>query len=107
MSSRSGFEDAIWTPFVEAWQTRGFRRLPTDSQRNALRDVADTRPNDLGRWVDEAADGSAPFEVVNHVLDRWHAARRTALAAASEADRRQAARARRLSGTTRGPEPLL
>lgn len=78
----ASYQRAAWGPFKAAWIGRGFLWPPTGSSededgqslRSLLWQVADARPNDLGRWVREAK-GRTPRDVVAHVLERWHALR--------------------------------
>lgn len=80
------FTDPIWQPFMAAWMERGFRLPPrgeaTDepgegepSARAILWQIADARPNDLGRWVRGAPAGARPNEIISHVIGQWHALR--------------------------------
>lgn len=65
-----------WQPFREAWVARGFASPPhgqpeeESTQREVLWRIARIRPNDLGKWVTEAA-GNTRYEVIDHVLEQW------------------------------------
>lgn len=61
-----------WEPFREAWTERGFRLPPNSKQRELLWKIADSRPEDLGRWVREAPESKrSPYEVAGFAVDRW------------------------------------
>jgi hypothetical protein len=60
----------LWPPF-------GSPDDPDTSQRGLLWQIAEARPNDLGRWVKEA-ELPQPKAVIAYVLDRWHEAREDA-----------------------------
>lgn len=72
------FADPAWQPFKAAWLERGFchppegdpRDDPRTSLRSRLWEIAQARPDDLGRWVREAR-GSTQREVVGHVFAMW------------------------------------
>ncbi len=70
-----------WGPFKAAWLARGFLNPPhgdgddPKSQRSLVWEIADARPDDLARWVAEAP-GRSVREVLEHVLEQWHAARK-------------------------------
>lgn len=76
------WSEPAWGPFVEAWLDRGFRLPPEgdprDDPRTSLRsrlwEIADARPNDLGRWVREAK-GRSVHDVVGHVFAKWQGLR--------------------------------
>jgi hypothetical protein len=76
----SGFDHPAWEPFKSAWLARGLRNPPFGDaddpgrQRALLWEIADARPDDLGRWVAEAP-GRSVRGVINHVLEQWHAAK--------------------------------
>lgn len=81
MEAWSTFTRPEWQPFKTAWLKHGLMWPPKGSdgdddtsQRGLLWQVAEARPNDLGRWVAEAK-GNDPQSVIAHVLARWHAVR--------------------------------
>ncbi len=63
-----------WGPFLAEWRRR-FPTLPTDRQRESLWEVVDARPEDAGRWLASAPEGTRPYEAVAYVLRRWRALR--------------------------------
>lgn len=78
LDSWATFNNRKWDPFKEAWLGRGLHYAPfgspdddDTSQRGLLWQIADARPNDLGRWVKEAP-GRTSREVITHVLEQWH-----------------------------------
>lgn len=101
------FAGSSWLPFIAAWRDRGFRLPPSQEQRDTLLEVVDARPNDVGRWVSDAPKGATTFQIVSHVLERWHEVRATAGAQASAEDLEQTHRATRRGGTTSGLERAL
>lgn len=77
----ASFTAPEWQPFREAWLARGFRHPPSGSrddddtsQRGLLWQIANNRPDDLGRWV-TAAIGKTPREVIDWILAQWHEVR--------------------------------
>lgn len=72
------FDADEWQPFRSAWLARGFLWPPQGSAlddpetslRSRLWEIADARPNDLGRWVREAK-GHTPHAVIGEVFARW------------------------------------
>lgn len=102
----SRFAGRQWQPFIGAWRARGFRLPPGEEQRETLLEAVDARPRDVGTWVAEPPKESTSFQVVAHVLARWHAVRDEAMARAAEDDSQQAGRARR-GTTTHGLEKAL
>ncbi len=60
-----------WQPLSEAWYGRGFRKPPTEKQRELLWPIVDARPNDAAKWLRSAPPGSAPFEAVKYVIGKW------------------------------------
>jgi hypothetical protein len=81
LNSWNGFTAREWRPFKEAWLGRGLHYAPfgsdgddDTSQRGLLWQIAEARPNDLGRWVREAP-GRTAREVISYVLEQWHSVR--------------------------------
>lgn len=101
------FSGKAWLPFVAAWRDRGLRLPPGDEQRETLLEAVDARPDDVGRWVAEAPRGSTTFQIVAHVLERWHEIRSDALTRADRDDADQRQRATRRTATTSGLERAL
>ena len=72
------FTSPEWQPFREAWLGRGLlwppAGNPDDDPESSLRarlwEVAEARPNDLGRWVREAR-GRMSSAILSEVFDRW------------------------------------
>jgi hypothetical protein len=59
--------------FAAAWEDYGFRKPPTDKQRDALEHVIEVRPARAAQWVYEAPPGLKPYDVIGWVLDRHRA----------------------------------
>jgi hypothetical protein len=100
------FSGRMWLPFIGAWRARGLRLPPGEAQRETLFEAVDARPDDVASWVAEVAAGASTFDVVAHVLERWHAIRDEAMA---RADRDEIAKGhhRGRRATTRGLEKAL
>jgi hypothetical protein len=81
LTAWGSFSAREWQPFREAWMGRGLLWPPfggpdddDTSQRGLLWQIANARPNDLGRWVRQAK-GRTSREVITHVLEKWHEVR--------------------------------
>lgn len=89
----ASFRHPSWQPFKRAWLARGIPLPPpgsaSDDEETSLRsrlwEIADARPNDLGRWVAEA-QGRTVHAVIGHVFDRWSDMRDGIAAAGVEDD---------------------